>query len=295
MKRITALFTVTLSLLLISTSISFAQTPPQYQQPAQTPGVTLFNVAGEIYELRGGRGANGGAYIGANGVVIIDAKQDEASVQQVIAEVRKLTNNPIVYVVSTHADGDHVFGNRFFPQSVTFVSHENCRKEFFVPNMRGDASDWNDPALAPFLPEITFRDRMDIYVGAKKIELWYFGVGHTTGDIVVYFPEEKVAFIGDQIFVGRTQLIHAYKGGNSFEHVATLTRMLETLDAQQFCSGHSDIVNRQQVQDHIKEMQAMQARVRSLMQKNMTREAIQQEFEEGEATLVGVIYDELQD
>ncbi|MFC1511919.1 MBL fold metallo-hydrolase [Candidatus Latescibacterota bacterium] len=287
MKRISALLVISLSIFLISLSSSFAQ-------QAAAP-VTLNNVAGNIYEIRGGRGANGGAYIGEDGVLLIEAKQDSASVAQVLAGIRKLTRNPIVYVVSTHSDGDHVFGNRFFPASVTFISHENCRAEFFVPNSRGEPSDWNDPALAPFLPEITYRDKMDIYVGAKRIELWHFGVGHTTGDTVVYFPEEKVAFIGDQIFMTRPQLIHAYKGGNSFEHVATLTRMLETLDAQQFCSGHSDIVDRQTIMDHIKEMRAMQARVQSLMKKNMTLEAIQKEFAEDEARLVGVIYDELND
>ena len=64
------------------------------------------------------------------------------------------------------------------------------------------------------------------------MELWYFGVGHTTGDIVVYFPEEKTAFLGDQIFFSRPQLIHAYKGGHSFEHVKTVTKLLEKIDAE---------------------------------------------------------------
>ena len=80
---------------------------------------------------------------------------------------------------------------------------------------------------------------MDVYLGLKKVELWYFGIGHTTGDIVIYFPEEKTAFIGDQYFYGRSQLIHSYKGGNSFGHVENLIKMLETLYAEKFYSGHS--------------------------------------------------------
>ena len=54
---------------------------------------------------------------------------------------------------------------------------------------------------------------------------YYFGTGHTTGDIVVYFPEAKTAFLGDQFFGTRPQLIHAYKGGNAFAHVVTLEKM----------------------------------------------------------------------
>jgi cyclase len=86
---------------------------------------------------------------------------------------------------------------------------------------------------------------MDLYSGRDKIELWYFGKGHTSGDIVVYFPEHKVAFIGDQIFMNRVPLIHLHKGGNSHSSVAYLEKMLETLDAEKFSSGHSDVVGRE--------------------------------------------------
>lgn len=281
------------SLSLFASLISVSEAIGQQPTPPPTPPVTLNKVAGNIYEIRGGRGANGGAYIGEDGVLLIDAKQDEASVKETLARVGELTKKPIVYVVNTHADGDHVFGNRFLPSSATFIAHENCRKEFFLASMRGDASDWNNPALAAFLPEVTYRDKVDIYIGAKRIELWHFGVGHTTGDTVVYFPDEKVAFLGDQFFTGRPQLIHAYKGGNSFGHVANLSKMLETLDAQHFCYGHGDMANRQGITAHIEQMRAMQAKIESLVKKNVAVEAVQKEFKENEATLVGVIYNEL--
>jgi cyclase len=166
---------------LISVSGAFAQQPAP--QPAAP--VTLSKVTQDIYEIRGGRGANGGVYVGEDGVLLIDAKQDKASVKETLVRVGELTKKPIVYVVNTHADGDHVFGNRFLPSSATFIAQENCRKEFLLPNMRGEASDWNSAALSAFLPEVTYREKMDIYLGAKRIELWYFGVGHTTGDTVV--------------------------------------------------------------------------------------------------------------
>ncbi len=287
MKKFSNLSIVLLLLFLISFSFSFAQ---QSSSP-----VTLNKVVNNIYIISGGRGANVGVYIGKTGVMLIDAKQDSASVAQVLLEIGKLSKNPVVYVVSTHADGDHVFGNRFLPLSATFISHENCREEFFMADMRGNPSDWNNPELAPFLPEITFREKMDIYLGEKRIELWYFGVGHTTGDIVVYFPEERVAFVGDQITVGRPQLIHAYKGGNSFQYVETLTKMLETLNAERFVSGHSDIQDRAGVQNLITQMRVMQDKVQSLMAKNMSLEDVQKQFAQNEATLVGIIYNELKD
>jgi cyclase len=263
------------------------------QQPNAPAAVTLQQVAPNIYMTVGGRGAQGGVYIGEKEVLLIDSKQDAASVGQVLSEIRKLTNNPVTRLVNTHADSDHVFGNRFLPAGVSVIAHENCLKEFFIAGMGGQASDWNKPELKAFLPSVTYKDRMVLQVGAKNIELWYFGVGHTTGDTVVYFPDEKVAFIGDQLFVGRVQLIHAYKGGSSLGEVAALEKMLATIDARRFVSGHSDIQDRSGVQNHIANMKAVQEKVRGLKAKGLSLEDIRKQFTQAEAALVGVIFDEI--
>jgi len=272
--------------LVLFTSFSFAQ------QQEILP-VKLKMISERLYEILGGRGARGGVYIGDNGVLIIDAKMDKKSVDETIEEIKKITDKPIKYLINTHSDGDHINGNQYFSQTVIFIAHENCRKEFFHPGRDGTPSDWNKPELMPFLPSITFRDQMNVYLGSKKVELWYFGIGHTTGDAVVYFPEEKTAFLGDQIFLNRPQLIHSYKGGNSFEHVKALTKMLETLDAEKFCSGHSEITDRKTIMKHIAEMKERQGKVKSLIEKNKTLEEIKNEFKENETGLIEAIYNEL--
>jgi glyoxylase-like metal-dependent hydrolase (beta-lactamase superfamily II) len=273
------------SILIVSAS-SFAQ-------QRETPPVKLDKLSDRLFQILEGRGANGGVYIGDNGVLVIDAKMNEESVKQTLAEIKKVTDKPIKYLVNTHSDGDHVYGNRFFPETVTIVAHENCREEFFHPRRDGKPSEWNNPELAPFIPSVTYHDKMDIYLGSKKVELWYFGIGHTTGDIVVYFPEEKTAFLGDQIFMSRPQLIHSYKGGNSFEHVKTLTKTLKTLDAEKFCSGHSDPINRSTVQHHIEEMKKIQAKVKTLVGQGKNLDEVKQEFEESHARLVESIFNEI--
>ena len=187
-----------------------------FGQQRETPPVTLEKISDNLFQILGGRGANGGFFIGDNEVLVIDTKMTKESVDQTIAEIQKITDKPITYLVNTHSDGDHIAGNQFFPKSVTIIAHEKCREEFFHPRRDEEPSAWYEPELAPFVPSLTYRDKMDIYLGEKKVELRYFGVGHTKGDTVVYFPKEKTAFLGDQIFMGRPQLIHSYKGGNSF-------------------------------------------------------------------------------
>lgn len=264
------------------------------QQKERTP-VSLEKISESLYEIIGGRGANGGLYIGENGLLLVDTKMDEISVKETLQEIEKITDKPVRYIVNTHSDGDHVNGNRYFPSTVTIIAHENCRNDFFLPKRDGSASEWSNPELQCFVPSLTFRDKMDIFMGSGKAELWYFGVGHTTGDIVVYFPEEKTAFIGDQLFITRPQLIHAHKGGNSFEHVKTLSRMLDKLEAETFCSGHDDITDREGIQKHIAELQEKQQKVRLLIQQHQSLDEIKSQFEEAESRMIEVIFKEVSD
>ncbi len=287
MKMKIMLNLILIPIVVISLSLS------SFSQQREAIPVALKKISGNLYEILGGQGAQGGVYLGDNGVLVIDAKMNRESVDQTLTEIKKLTNKPIKYLVNTHSDGDHVTGNQFFPGTVTVIAHENCRKEFFHPKRDGAPSEWNNPELTPFIPSITFREKMDVYLGSKKVELWYFGVGHTTGDAVVYFPEEKTAFVGDQIFVTRPQLIHSYKGGNSFEHVKTLSKMLETIDAQYFCSGHSEKVGRRIVEQQLAIMKNRQEKVRQFIDQGMGIEAIKSKFEENESRLIESIFNEI--
>ena len=275
------------AVLLLLVSISSGQ--ERDSQP-----VEFKKISDNLYEMVGGRGAKTGAYIGDTGVLLIDSKMDRNSVDQVIEGIGKITDKPVKYLVNTHSDGDHIAGNRYLPKTVTFIAQENCRKDFFGPDRQGNLSEWNTPELSPFVPSVTFRDKMEIYLGSKKVELWYFGVGHTTGDIVVYFPEEKTAFMGDQIFLGRPQLIHSYKGGNSFEHVKTLTKMLETIEAEKFCSGHSEMTDRAAVKSHIAQMKEKQETIKRLLKQGKNLEQAKAEFEQAEGRLIESIYSEIE-
>ncbi len=262
-------------------------------QQQENPPVVAEKISDNIYQLTGGRGANAGMYIGPDEVLIIDAKMDKASVDGIFAAVRNLTDKPVRYLINTHSDGDHVNGNEFFPKNVIIISHENCRKEFFHPGRDGSPSRWNDKSLRAFIPQVTFNDRMDLHLGNQTVELHYFGVGHTTGDIVVYFPEEKIAFIGDQVFFGRPQLIHSYKGGNSFEHIKTVERMMETLPAEKFCSGHAEIKGRKDIETHLKEMKAFQQKVNNMVKEGKNLQEIQATFEPAESRLVESVFNEV--
>lgn len=278
-------------LLIIIFSISFQLTA----QNQETSPVTLEKISDNLYQLIGGSGANAGMYIGESEVVIIDSKMDKASVDGIFAAVKSVTDKPVTMLVNTHSDGDHINGNQFFPENITIIAHENCRNEFLLPQNNGSPSSWSSDDMISFVPEITFNDKMQLHLGNKTVELYYFGVGHTTGDIVVYFPEEKTAFIGDQVFFGRPQLIHSNKGGNSFEHVKTTKKMLATLDAEKFCSGHSDIKTRADVEKHLEEIMLFQQKIKNLISEGKTLMQVQSAFAENGARLVESVFNEIKE
>jgi cyclase len=91
----------------------------------------------------------------------------------------------------------------------------------------------------------------------------------------------------------RPQLIHSYKGGNSFAHVETLTKMLRTIDAEKFCSGHSDMTDREGVRNHIDLVKKRQEKVEALIRERKSIEEIKSEFKENEARLIETIYNDI--
>lgn len=261
-------------------------------QDRETVPVSLEKVTEHVYQVNGGQGSNGGAIIGGNAVLLIDSKMNEESVIQTIKAVEEITDKPIKYLFNTHSDGDHIMGNRYLPGSVIFMAHKNCRDDFFKENF-GRESDWDEPEYFPFTPSVTFNKKMNLWLGQDKVEFYYFGVGHTTGDAFVYFPEEKAVFIGDMYFTGRPQLIHSIKDGHSFQYVTTMTNMLESLDAEIFLSGHSEPVGRDDIKKHIQFMVERQNKVKDLITQGKTQEETLAAFQENEARLVTSIYNEI--
>lgn len=277
--------TMILLLILFSCTILSAQ-------DRETAPVTLEKISESVFQISGGSGANGGLIIGENAILVIDSKMDVNSVNQAIEAIQELSDKPIEYLVNTHSDGDHIMGNRWSPASLTFIAHKNCRDDFFKVNF-GRESDWGETEFYPFTPSLTFKKNMNVWLGKDKVELYYFGVGHTTGDIIVYHPEDKIAFIGDLYFATRPQLIHSNKNGNSFEYVITMTRMLDTLDAETFLSGHSDPVGRDEIKKHIQLMVDRQAKVKEYILQDLTLEETLDQFNENETRLVTSIYNEI--
>ena len=189
---------VALGLARLASFVSFA-TVARAQQQAQPLKVT--NISENVYWVQGGVGSNDGFIVGTTGVVLVDTKTTVDSEKGVIAEIAKVTPKTVDTVIITHSDNDHVNGLAAFPPGLTIVAQENCKKEM------EESVGSRNPAPQDRLPTKTFTKTDKLSIDGIQIRLYHWAAGHTSGDTVVYLPEEKIVFGGD-LLAGTTELTH---------------------------------------------------------------------------------------
>lgn len=118
---------------------------------------------------------------------------------------------------------------------------------------------------------------MSIKAGSEVVTLYHFGPAHTSGDLVVFFPAENVAFIGDLAFRGRDPLIHRQKGGTSIGYANTLKAMAAR-KADAYLSGHTDPLTAQDLLDLAASIEEKQAKVKAMVAEGKALDQIKEAF-----------------
>jgi cyclase len=218
------------------------------QQPAagEKPRVVeVEKLKDNLFVLRGG-GGNSAVFVTAKGVVVVDTKNPGWGAP-LIAKIRELTDKPITTIINTHTHGDHVSGNVEFEPNVEVVVQANT-----AANMKRMVSPFADPKAAPTptifeqnggkgLPKRTFTGSLTLGSGAERIDLRYFGRGHTNGDAWVIFPALRVMHAGD-IFSGKNiAILDPNNGGSGLEMPDTLLKAADATakDVDTIITGHS--------------------------------------------------------
>ena len=167
--------------------------------------ITFSEVGRDLYTFTTEGDPNTGVIIGDDSVMIIDTQATPVMAQQVIERVRGVTDKPITYVTLTHYHAVRVLGASAYGAN-EIIASEACRA---MVQERGQ-EDWDSeygrfPRLfqaadsIPGLtwPTVTFRERMTLYMGHRRVDLMRLGRAHTAGDIVVWVPDADVMFSGD--------------------------------------------------------------------------------------------------
>jgi glyoxylase-like metal-dependent hydrolase (beta-lactamase superfamily II) len=239
---------------------------PLWAQASAVPELKLKHVQANLYvleaSLNGAEGPNIIFYITDEGVVLVDDRYEQNH-ERVLAEIRKITPQPVRYVILTHRHADKIVpvGN---PPAVPTVAQANARKNMAESNSTG-------------LPSLIFNNEMDLFLGGKQVRVLYFGGAHTDGDAVIYFPEYKLVAVGD-LMAGTDSvsnpLADNLHGGTISRWPATLDEVLKLeIDAVVPGTGIA-VTNKAALKAHRDKIAAINQRVRGLLRDGKGKDEI---------------------
>ena len=256
---------------------------------AQQARLTLLPVQGNVSMLVGG-GANVTLQTGKDGVLLVDTPP-AALVPQLLAEVRRVTDRPIRYLVNTSLDAEHIGGNAALIGPAAgrgtggapfgtigfnrpaIVAHENVLN-------RLSASQPPTPAAA--LPTTTYYlASMDFSFNGEPVVILHAPRAHTDGDSIVWFRRSDVLAVGDLVRLDRYPDIDVARGGSVDGLIAALDRIVEITvpgrlqdGGTRVIIGHGRLCNEADVVEYRDMVAIIRDRVADLVKKGQTLEQV---------------------
>jgi len=232
-------------------------------------------LAPNLYMLSGSAGADPahedaaggriGVLAGPDGIFMVDAQYAQLT-DKVVAAIRKISSEPIRFLVNTHVHGDHTAGNaNFVRMGALLFAREDLREELSRPPAAGNAAPARDPAR---LPVVTYGlgDPVKLRLNGEIVDLIPVRAAHTGGDTMIRFENADVILIGDFYRNYGYPFIDTNNGG-------TLKGALEALDYTmkiagpntRLIPGHGTIINRTDIVPYRDMMLAVQEKVRQMI------------------------------
>ena len=259
----------------------------------------------EVLQLRpnfymiAGAGGNIGVQVGVDGVVVVDAGS-ASKAEQVVAAIKKITNQPIRYVINTSADPDHVGGNEkvakagqtlftnltgrglaenFQGGGASILAVENVLIRMGAPGGRGASF----PTEA--LPTETFSQaRKYMYLNGEGIEVLSQPAAHSDGDAIVFFRRSDVIVAGDVLDIDRFPVIDVAKGGSIQGEIAALQKLVDTAipsvpivsreEGTLIIPGHGRVCDQLDVVEYRDMVTIIRDRIRDLIKQGLTLDQI---------------------
>lgn len=241
--------------------------------------------------------------------IVIDPFISPIAARDLEKHAEFLTGKPVSIVLNLDPHSDHTGGNQVFFPSANIIGTPNARKyiedhfdEEFEYNKKTTPEELKQiqnqlkvasekekvelklfeaqsraliesfPELRMTPPDITIRDTMVIYGPKRKIIVIPTGTGHTTGDMVVYLPEEKIIFMSDQLFVER----HPYLGDGDPESLIRNLKTILELKPVIAVPGHGPVGNTNSIHAMIDYIETLTGMVRKEILKGTDEKKIQE-------------------
>lgn len=185
------------------------------------------------------------------GVVVVNAGASDALAAAVHAEIKAVTDQPVVLVINENGQGHAMLGNGYWRDlGVDVLAHAEAIAEtkkngdFILQGMQrynGDRA--GDTRIEH--ANLSFEDRYDLTLGGIKIEVLHLGPAHDPGDLQVWIPEWKMMIAGDIAFHERMLPIFPHTCTSCW--IETWVEKLEPMQPTYLIPGHGHPTNLAQV------------------------------------------------
>lgn len=191
--------------------------------------------------------------------------------QDYLAEIRKVTDKPVKYVIYSHHHYDHIAGGKAFKDAgATFIAHRRAKERL---------AQLSDPHTV--LPdEVVGDEGRTITLGGTSIELSYLGLNHSDSTLVMRLPRERIVFIVDTIPVGQIPgrgMIDFYP----LESEAFIAKVL-AMDWDRLIPGHPGpgdrLGTKKDAQDQLAFLQIASAEMKTLARDGKCWDAAEKDF-----------------
>ena len=170
-----------------------------------------------------GNTSNAGFVVTSEGVVVFDALGKPSLGWALLQDIRKVTDRKIRYVVASHYHADHIYGLQAFrdhsdavivaqERSAEYKENEETADERASQRLdqrRGALAPWVNENTRVVTPDITFRERMTIALGDRRLTLLFAGPAHSSSDIMMMVEPDGVLFAGDIVQNGRIPFMNS--------------------------------------------------------------------------------------
>jgi len=159
--------------------------------------------------------SNAGFIVTDDGVVVIDALGSPALAQALLAAIRRVTDQPVRFVIVTHYHADHIYGLQVFKalgatviarqEGRTYLNSETAERR--LEASRQDLAPWVDAQTRLVPADRWLEDDSTLTVGGERLLLRHVGPAHTAEDLAVFVERSRVLFAGDLVFRGRVPYV----------------------------------------------------------------------------------------
>ncbi len=187
----------------------------------QIRGIEVRQITDDLYVIYG-LGGNVAVLDTDEGTVIVDTMTLKLQGNRIKEEAFRLTGKPVTLIINSHYHLDHTHGNPAFDKGTRVVATKRT-----LQHLNDTDLDYFSGQAKALLPNDTFVDEKVISMGNKTIRLIHPGRGHTDGDLVAYFEEDRTLHTGDLFFYLYYPNIDLEGGGSIVAWGDTIDRILE--------------------------------------------------------------------